>query len=174
MYQQVIFFFLMIRRPPRSTLFPYTTLFRSRLEDVPKQWEPFWSFWCDTVQPAVRRATGREDIYAVGLPMSVDASDTDIMFQQFVSAYGADYVTRDGRLVIDEPEVRAGLVRALDGYTAVYREGCTPPASADWDSGGNNKAFLAQQVVMTVNATLSIPGALRATRPDDYYKNAVT
>src|SRR2546425_5890479 len=27
------FFFLMIRRPPRSTLFPYTTLFRSR--DVP-------------------------------------------------------------------------------------------------------------------------------------------
>src|SRR5260370_36675262 len=25
----VLFFFLMIRRPPRSTLFPYTTLFRS-------------------------------------------------------------------------------------------------------------------------------------------------
>src|SRR2546430_7592222 len=27
----VFFFFLMIRRPPRSTLFPYTTLFRSHL-----------------------------------------------------------------------------------------------------------------------------------------------
>src|SRR2546428_12369602 len=27
----ICFFFLMIRRPPRSTLFPYTTLFRSRL-----------------------------------------------------------------------------------------------------------------------------------------------
>src|SRR5258708_24732569 len=26
------FFFLMIRRPPRSTLFPYTTLFRSMVE----------------------------------------------------------------------------------------------------------------------------------------------
>src|SRR5256885_11991415 len=26
----LIFFFLMIRRPPRSTLFPYTTLFRSQ------------------------------------------------------------------------------------------------------------------------------------------------
>src|SRR5437870_13072544 len=26
-----VFFFLMIRRPPRSTLFPYTTLFRSLL-----------------------------------------------------------------------------------------------------------------------------------------------
>src|SRR2546430_11762608 len=30
LYQQLhFFFFLMIRRPPRSTLFPYTTLFRS-------------------------------------------------------------------------------------------------------------------------------------------------
>src|SRR5438046_10210729 len=26
----IFFFFLMIRRPPRSTLFPYTTLFRSQ------------------------------------------------------------------------------------------------------------------------------------------------
>src|SRR3712207_7177190 len=31
-----LFFFLMIRRPPRSTLFPYTTLFRSR----PRKWKP--------------------------------------------------------------------------------------------------------------------------------------
>src|SRR5256885_7948300 len=32
----IFFFFLMIRRPPRSTLFPYTTLFRSvvRLDQV--------------------------------------------------------------------------------------------------------------------------------------------
>src|SRR5579884_4374495 len=29
-----VFFFLMIRRPPRSTLFPYTTLFRSRPQGV--------------------------------------------------------------------------------------------------------------------------------------------
>src|SRR6266513_3648075 len=27
----IFFFFLMIRRPPRSTLFPYTTLFRSQI-----------------------------------------------------------------------------------------------------------------------------------------------
>src|SRR3712207_7753414 len=27
-----MFFFLMIRRPPRSTLFPYTTLFRSKIQ----------------------------------------------------------------------------------------------------------------------------------------------
>src|SRR2546430_5979961 len=39
-----VFFFLMIRRPPRSTLFPYTTLFRSvalaegRVEDAIKEY----------------------------------------------------------------------------------------------------------------------------------------
>src|SRR2546429_8573461 len=31
----VFFFFLMIRRPPRSTLFPYTTLFRSHEPLIP-------------------------------------------------------------------------------------------------------------------------------------------
>src|SRR5258708_26619399 len=30
--EMLYFFFLMIRRPPRSTLFPYTTLFRSQPE----------------------------------------------------------------------------------------------------------------------------------------------
>src|SRR4029078_13729987 len=34
-----MFFCLMIRRPPRSTLFPYTTLFRSKLEDFTGQVE---------------------------------------------------------------------------------------------------------------------------------------
>src|SRR5256885_14274293 len=36
----LLFFFLMIRRPPRSTLFPYTTLFRSQRaarEDVARR-----------------------------------------------------------------------------------------------------------------------------------------
>src|SRR3712207_9458017 len=32
-----VFFFLMIRRPPRSTLFPYTTLFRSEPEQQGQQ-----------------------------------------------------------------------------------------------------------------------------------------
>src|SRR3712207_7340134 len=31
----MFFFFLMIRRPPRSTLFPYTTLFRSSADGLP-------------------------------------------------------------------------------------------------------------------------------------------
>src|SRR5258705_5266623 len=43
------FFFLMIRRPPRSTLFPYTTLFRSGVADC---------------------GTGRSSIGQTGLPVT--------------------------------------------------------------------------------------------------------
>src|SRR5690606_40458817 len=37
-------FFLMIRRPPRSTLFPYTTLFRSCLQLPPDPTPPAYRF----------------------------------------------------------------------------------------------------------------------------------
>ena len=36
------FFFLMIRRPPRSTLFPYTTLFRSACKPGSRLFKLFW------------------------------------------------------------------------------------------------------------------------------------
>src|SRR5882762_3079988 len=45
------FFFLMIRRPPRSTLFPYTTLFRSRGRRKPPHRAP-------AARPTVRDAAG--------------------------------------------------------------------------------------------------------------------
>src|SRR5690348_18211156 len=51
-----LFFFLMIRRPPRSTLFPYTTLFRSR-EDVAELGRPV----------AQRDLLGHADLLQLGL-----------------------------------------------------------------------------------------------------------
>jgi multiple sugar transport system substrate-binding protein len=92
------------------------------LDDIPKEWEPFWAFWCDQAQPAVRKALGRDDIWGIGRPMSVASADTTDQFLQFVYAYDADYVTRAGKLVIDDPEIRRRLVKAIDAYTAVYRK----------------------------------------------------
>src|SRR2546422_10944832 len=57
-----IFFFLMIRRPPRSTLFPYTTLFRS----VPH-------LGLDLVEPGERYSAGRFARDATGWLASVRA-----------------------------------------------------------------------------------------------------
>jgi multiple sugar transport system substrate-binding protein len=145
------------------------------LADVPTQWAPFWSFWCDRVQPAVRKALGRDDIWGVGLAMSVEAvGDTWVEFTQFQYAYGAYWETADGQILVDDPAVRAKLVNALADYTAIYRKGCAPPDAVRWDNAGNNKAFLAQSVVMTANETLSIMNAVRESRPDDYRVNAAT
>jgi multiple sugar transport system substrate-binding protein len=145
------------------------------VEDIPKEWAAFWSFWCDQVQPAVRRATGHDDLWGVGLNMSGQAADTQQQFFQFMAAYDADYVTPDGRLVIDDPEVRRRLIEAIDSYTAVYRKGCTPPNSVSWNSNrDNNEQFLAQAIVMVTNQSLSIPNALKRERPEDYFKNTTT
>jgi multiple sugar transport system substrate-binding protein len=103
------------------------------LEDIPREWEAFWAFWCDEVQPAVRRILGRGDIWGVGLSMAADNPDTGNQFDQFTAAYDADYVTRDGRLVIDDPEVRRRYIKAIASFTSIYRKGCTPPDSVTWN-----------------------------------------
>jgi multiple sugar transport system substrate-binding protein len=144
------------------------------LDDIPREWEAFWSFWCDQVQPAVRQATGRDDVWGVGLPMSAGADDTYQQLEQFTYAYEAEWVTHEGRLVIDDPEVRQRLIKALDSYTAIYRKGCTPPDSITWANVDNNEQFHAQAVAMTLNHTLSIVNALKHERPEDYYQNSAT
>jgi multiple sugar transport system substrate-binding protein len=160
----------------------YVHIWKSLLEgagftlgDIPKEWDAFWSFWCDQVQPAVRRALGRDEIWGVGLSMAPAGPDTQNGFFQFMAAEGADYVTRDGKLIVDDPEFRRKLIGVIDSYTAIYRNGCTPPDAVNWSSGdGNNKAFLAQTVVMTANESLSIPNALKLERADDYLRNVAT
>src|SRR5215208_4643771 len=54
--RNIIVFFLMIRRPPRSTLFPYTTLFRSRRR-TPRRAPPGWP--APTRRPVWRRSARR-------------------------------------------------------------------------------------------------------------------
>ena len=74
------------------------------------------------------------------------ADDTRIGFLQFMPADGADYVTRDGKLVIDDPEIRRKLIETVDRYTAFYRKGCTPPDAVDWSTTATatTRRFLAR------------------------------
>jgi multiple sugar transport system substrate-binding protein len=147
------------------------------LADMPKEWEAFWSFWCDKVQPAVRKATGRDDLYGVGLAMSVEGPDPAVGLDQFLWAYTSpDWPPPARWSLVDMPAatVRTIFVKALESYTAIHKKGCTPPASVEWGAAGNNEAFLAQTVVMTANSTLSIPNTLREARPEDYRENTVT
>src|SRR2546429_9721199 len=60
---QLFFFFLMIRRPPRSTLFPYTTLFRSQELEEFLMPVPTLALPNDlAIQHAQRREQGRRSV----------------------------------------------------------------------------------------------------------------
>src|SRR2546430_11301711 len=60
------FFFLMIRRPPRSTLFPYTTLFRSGNDDAIRAIRVILQKLVDAIVSASNEARIREQVEMAG------------------------------------------------------------------------------------------------------------
>src|SRR3712207_7744404 len=85
----IYFFFLMIRRPPRSTLFPYTTLFRSIL--VAKDG-----------QIAYQRAFGHQDIGSQ-TPMSMDTIFRIASQTKAITSAAVLLLQEEGKLLVDDP-----------------------------------------------------------------------
>jgi multiple sugar transport system substrate-binding protein len=123
--------------------------------DIPKDWKGYWSFWCEKVQPAYRQKTGNR-AFGIGQPLGVDSSDSFFSFLTFMDAYNISLVSDAGKLLVDDPAVRKGLIDALSEYTAVYSKGCAPPSATSWKDPDNNVAFHNKTTVMTHNATISI------------------
>ena len=123
--------------------------------DIPKDWKSYWSFWCEKVQPAYRQKTGNRG-FGIGMPMGVDSTDAFFSFLTFMDGYNVKLVSDSGKLLVDDPAVRAGLISAMTDYTSVYSKGCTPPSSTSWKDPDNNVAFHNKTTVMTHNATISI------------------
>lgn len=126
-----------------------------KVADIPKDWKGYWSFWCEKVQPAYRKASGSR-AYGIGSPMGVESTDSFQSFYAFLDAYDAKLVDDNGKLKVDDPKVRQGVVNALKDYTDVYVKGCTPPSSTTWKDPDNNVAFHNRTIVMTHNFTISI------------------
>ena len=123
--------------------------------DIPTGWKDYWSFWCDKVQPAHRQKSGNRT-FGIGQPLGVDSSDSFFSFLTFADAYNVKMVSDSGKLLVDDPAVRTGLIGALTDYTNIYTKGCTPPSSTSWKDPDNNVAFHNKTTVLTHNATISI------------------
>jgi multiple sugar transport system substrate-binding protein len=123
--------------------------------DIPTTWKEYWAFWCDKVQPGIRKATGQRQ-YGTGFPMGVESTDSFQSFLSWVDAYNVKLVDDSGKLLVDDPKVKTGLVAALTDYTQPYVKGCTPPSSTTWKDPDNNVAFHNKTIVMTHNYTISI------------------
>src|SRR2546430_15260978 len=76
MHMAIFFFFLMIRRPPRSTLFPYTTLFRSGdvEEGNPRNRGIAAILNCSSAKPRVQRGVGDGAMRPADAGLQVDGS----------------------------------------------------------------------------------------------------
>lgn len=123
--------------------------------DIPTGWKDYWSFWCEKVQSASRQKSGKRN-FGIGMPMGVDSSDSFYSFLTFADAYNVKMVNDSGKLLVDDPAVRTGLISAMSDYTAPYTKGCTPPSSTSWKDPDNNVAFHNKTTAMTHNATISI------------------
>src|SRR5256885_16755873 len=99
----ILFFFLMIRRPPRSTLFPYTTLFRSRPHA--RVGEPF--------QRAQPDAGHRGASLDLADQPSVDRDQRDVYLEIVRILQTAQHVAvaRHERALRDEADVQALAAR---------------------------------------------------------------
>jgi len=123
--------------------------------DIPPTWKEYWAFWCDKVQPAYRKASGKRG-FGTGFPMGVDSSDSYYSFLTFMDAYNVKLVDDNGKVLVDDPKVKQGLANALRDYVAAYQKGCTPPSATSWKDPDNNVAFHNKTTVLTHNATISI------------------
>src|SRR3989454_2251400 len=99
----------MIRRPPRSTLFPYTTLFRSRKQDVTSVLHP----WVDRATPR-RRAWRSMTGAASRIPDSRAARSNDLPGVRAVAQGELQHSVRAADLHLPvRVDERLGLVQAL-------------------------------------------------------------
>ncbi|MDB5894152.1 MAG: transporter substrate-binding protein, partial [Rhodoferax sp.] len=124
--------------------------------DIPTDWKSYWPFWCEKVQAGSRAKSGGRT-YGIGMPMGVDSSDAFFSFLTFMDAYNVKLVNDSGKLLVDDPAVRTGLIAAMTDYVMPYQKGCTPPSSTSWKDPDNNVAFHNKTTVMTHNATISLP-----------------
>src|ERR1700738_1255675 len=143
------------------------------LEDIPKTWDAFYDFFKE-VQKKLR-AQGVRNVYGLGLNTTTNGGDPNAVFNQFLIAYGGQgLVTKDGKLHLDNPQVREAVIEALTYPATAYKDGFVPPGAINWNDADDNNAFHAKQIVMDLDGTLSTEVAVLSQGKKDDYDDIVT
>ena len=139
------------------------------MSTLPKTWDEWWGWWCTTAQPAVRKATRDRQKFGIGQPMSSSASDTIFAFMMFLNAFDTKIVDESGKLTVDDPKVREGMIKALTSYTQPFKDRCVPPGAVNWGDADNNVNFLNKITIMTPNPSLSVPASQKNAEDKTIY-----
>jgi multiple sugar transport system substrate-binding protein len=142
-----------------------------KIEDIPKTWDAYYDFF-KGVQKKLREQ-GTRNVYALGFQLTTNGGDPNAFFNQFLVGYGGqDIVTPDGKLHLDDPEVREAALKALTYPTTAYKEGFVPPGAINWNDADDNNAFHAKQIIMDLDGSLSTEVAIIKNEQD--YNDIVT
>jgi multiple sugar transport system substrate-binding protein len=144
-----------------------------KMEDIPKTWDAYYDFFKD-VQKKLRTA-GVRNVYGLGLNVTTNGNDPNFVFNYFLIAYGGqNIVTKDGKLHLDDPQVREAAIKALTYPTTAYKEGFVPPSAINWNDADDNNAFHAKTIVMDLDGTISTEVAVLSQGKKEDYDNIVT
>jgi multiple sugar transport system substrate-binding protein len=144
-----------------------------KVEDIPKTWDAFYDFFKE-VQKRLR-AQGVRNVYGLGLNTTTNGGDPNNVFNYFLLAYGGqDIVTKDGKLHVDNPQVREAAIKALTYPATAYKEGFVPPGAINWNDADDNNAFHAKQIVMDLDGTISTEVAVLSQGKKEDYDDIVT
>jgi multiple sugar transport system substrate-binding protein len=129
------------------------------MEDIPKTWDAFYDFF-KGVQKKLREQ-GMRNVYGLGFQVTTNGADPNSTFNYFLIAYGGqNIVTRDGKLHLDDPQVREAAIKALAYPTTAYKEGFVPPSAINWNDADDNNAFHAKTIVMDLDGSISTEVAI--------------
>jgi multiple sugar transport system substrate-binding protein len=143
------------------------------IEDIPKTWDAFYDFFKE-VQKKLRDQ-GVRNVYGLGLNVTTNGVDPNNVFNYFLTAYGGQgIVTKDGKLHLDDPQVREAAIKALTYPATAYKEGFVPPGAINWNDADDNNAFHAKQIVMDLDGTISTEVAVLSQGKKEDYDNIVT
>ncbi len=142
-----------------------------KIEDLPKTWDAYYDLFKE-VQKKLREQ-GVRNVYGLGFQVTTNGVDPNNTFHYFLSAYGGkDIVTKDGKLHLDDPQVKEAVIRALIYPTTAYKEGFVPPSAINWNDADDNNAFHAKSIVMDLDGTISTEVALYHNKEE--YDDIVT
>jgi multiple sugar transport system substrate-binding protein len=143
-----------------------------KLSDAPKTWDAFWDFF-KPVQ-AELRAKGMRKVYAMGMQITtVGPNDGNGLFAHFLIANGGqNIVTKDGKLHVDDPQVREAAIKSVTYMTNCYKDGYIPLEALTWNDADDNNAYHEKQFVMNLDGTLS-PELAMIKNKKAYYEEAV-
>jgi multiple sugar transport system substrate-binding protein len=142
-----------------------------KIDDIPKTWDAFYDFF-KGVQKKLREQ-GSRNVYALGFQLTTNGGDPNAFFDQWLIAYGGQgIVSPDGKLHLDDPQVRQAALKVLTYPTTAYKEGYVPPGAINWNDADDNNAFHAKTIVMDLDGSISTEVAIMANKED--YDDIVT